>query len=800
MKSKFFKILLFFFYFTQSFAENINIQAKNISIDKDKEISVFENEVKVITENGITIKSDYAEYNKKLNFLTLKNNIIAIDKNQNKISAEYAEYNAKTKIFETKGFTKVSTPDSYYIESEDIYFDNNSKIKQIKSEKDTVIRDKDKNEINLENFSYETEFNIFKSIGTIKIKDKLTNTYEFSQIYIDAKKKEILGTDAKAFINHKSFKLNEDNKPRIFSNTLTSDRNKSSFKKSVFTLCDYRKNDKCPPWTIQASEMLHDNKKKTIFYDNAIVKVYDIPVFYLPKLSHPDPSVNRRSGFLPPSFSDSKNLGSGITVPYFWALNDDKNLTFTNKFYVTENPLFLGEYHQAFKSSNFLADFGFTEGYKNNSSKKRAGDKSHFFAKLIKNFDNDKSKQSLSISAQNVTNDKYLKLYKINSNLVDYNTSTLENTIDYTIEDEEYFLGLNASIYETISDNYNDKYEYVLPEITFDKNIISNEKIGSLDLQTNYKVRKYDTNKLTNFLVNDLLWNYKEINHNSGFTSKILASIKNINYESKNVDIYKKDTTTEVLGAVGYLTELDLTKEINGSKHFLTPKFLLRFAPGSMRKESDGARLDVINAFSMNRVGNNYNFESGLSGTIGFDYKIEKGEKDLDFSVAQIINEKENKKMASKTSMDEKISDLVGSASYKLSERIKLNYNFNVDQNYQEINYNELGTSIDFDPMKISFNYLQEDKHIGNQEYFKTKLDFSYKENGLISFETKRNIITNSSEFYNLSYEYLNDCLRAGLVYRREFYNDSEIEPENSLMFKITLTPFGNINSPSFSK
>ena len=61
-------------------------------------------------------------------------------------------------------------------------------------------------------------------------------------------------------------------------------------------------------------------------------------------------------------------------------------------------------------------------------------------------------------------------------------------------------------------------------------------------------------------------------------------------------------------------------------------------------------------------------------------------------------------------------------------------------------------------------------------------------------------MITNSSEFYNLSYEYLNDCLRAGLVYRREFYTDSELEPENSLMFKITLTPFGSINSPSFSK
>jgi LPS-assembly protein len=73
-------------------------------------------------------------------------------------------------------------------------------------------------------------------------------------------------------------------------------------------------------------------------------------------------------------------------------------------------------------------------------------------------------------------------------------------------------------------------------------------------------------------------------------------------------------------------------------------------------------------------------------------------------------------------------------------------------------------------------------------------------DNGVFSIQNKRDLITNSSEYYNLSYEYLNDCLRAGLVYRREFYNDSELEAENSLMFKITLTPFGNINSPNFNQ
>ena len=94
--------------------------------------------------------------------------------------------------------------------------------------------------------------------------------------------------------------------------------------------------------------MLHDNIKKTIYYDNALIKVYDIPIFYIPKLSHPDPTVERRSGFLPPTITDSKNLGTGFSLPYFFDLGKDKNFTFTSKIFVDENPLLLGEYHQAF--------------------------------------------------------------------------------------------------------------------------------------------------------------------------------------------------------------------------------------------------------------------------------------------------------------------------------------------------------------------------------------------------------------------------------------------------------------------
>ena len=100
--------------------------------------------------------------------------------------------------------------------------------------------------------------------------------------------------------------------------------------------------------------------------------------FYFPKLYHPDPTVDRRSGLLPPSFSDSKNLGAGLTVPYFLALGSDKNLTLYNRFYDDENPLFFIEYNQAFKNSNMLIDFGYTEGYKKRLQLKKK-ERSHTF-------------------------------------------------------------------------------------------------------------------------------------------------------------------------------------------------------------------------------------------------------------------------------------------------------------------------------------------------------------------------------------------------------------------------------------
>ena len=64
--------------------------------------------------------------------------------------------------------------------------------------------------------------------------------------------------------------------------------------------------------------------------------------------------------------------------------------------------------------------------------------------------------------------------------------------------------------------------------------------------------------------------------------------------------------------------------------------------------------------------------------------------------------------------------------------------------------------------------------------------------------KTKKNFTTDSTEFYDIDYQYTNDCLTAGLLYRREFYQDGDIEPDDTLWFTIKFVPFGGAQSPKF--
>ena len=98
--------------------------------------------------------------------------------------------------------------------------------------------------------------------------------------------------------------------------------------------------------------------------------------------------------------------------------------------------------------------------------------------------------------------------------------------------------------------------------------------------------------------------------------------------------------------------------------------------------------------------------------------------------------------------------------------------------------------------MQFNLDYLEENKHVGTEHYASSGISLNFNDQNKLSFSTKKNFKTDSTELYNLSYQYAIDCLTAGLVYRREFYEDTDLEPRDSLMFTITFVPFSSVNTP----
>lgn len=803
IKTLFFLFLSLFLFNINIFAEEFNITAKEIILEKDNEVLIGKGTVEAIDSEGNIIKADTITYKKTEEFLLAEGNVKITDRDGNILLTEKASYDKINELIVTNESTELILKKGYNLLSKDIYYYTLKKI--LSSDKNSILQDSDGNTIETSMFQYDVEKNLFSSIGKIKVVDIKKNKYFFKEIHVDTKKKEMIGSDISIVLDQKNFGLSEESDPRFVANDVFITKNKINLSKGVFTVCKLKKN-KCPPWSLKAKKISHDKLKKTIYYDSATLKIYDIPIFYFPKFFHPDPTVKRQSGFLAPFFTNSSTVGMGSATPYYWAISGSKDLTFSPKIYSRENPLFLTEYRQAFENGFLILDSSYNQGYNNTSTTKSSGSRNHLFANLDFNFQNDdNSKTDFSIKTQRTSNDTYLRVHDINTSLVSAENTNLENQIKYSFSKTDMYFDINASIFEDLRvKKGSDRYEYILPNIMYGKTFFS-EKFGNFDFKSNALYSNYETNKHKTFLTNDIIWSPSSLITKNGFVNTLSGMIRNTNYEAKNTEEYRnEDTVNELHGVLSYKTSLPLKKSsINYSKLF-SPNFMLRYAPGHMRNlKSKDVMLNYSNIYALNKTSE---IEDGLSAILGIDYKLNE-KKDghenekLSLSLGQVFSHKENSDMPSKSSLDQKTSDVVGVINYNFSEIGKIDYKFSVDHNLEDFNYNNVSTILNFGKVQFNLDYLEEQSHVGDEHYASSGLTLNFNDNNKLSFSTKKNFKTDSTELYDLSYQYGIDCLTAGVLYRREFYQDvDDVKPRDSLMFTITFVPFGNVKTPSFKQ
>ena len=777
---------------------NFEIYSDNITYEKnDNFIFTDKNSKAFDLRNNFEISANRFEYNITKNIIIAKNNAVIENKTENyKVWSNQITYFAnKNKIFST-GKTTADIFSKYRLISEDVTYLGN--LRQLSSGEKTIVKDKF-NLYNLEKFSYQIDKEILKGQNLLintNYNLPTSDKFYFKSAIINLKDQSFLGNDAVIKVKKDIFDdLNND--PRIIGVSASGNKDETKISKGIFTSC--KENENCTPWSIQAKEIIHDKNKKEIIYNNALLKIYDFPILYFPKFFHPDPTVNRRSGFLKPQINNSNILGNSFSIPYYTVVSQNKDFTFTPSIFENNLQMFQNEFRQINKNSKLYANFGFVNNYETTSENKKNSILNLFSEyELDLNFEKFSS-SNLLVSIERVTKDTFLKIFDThiqNSILKPEDYDNLKNEIKISLNSDNQLFTSGLISYENLQKTNSDRYEFILPYYNYSSKLKYNPFDGEINFTSYGKNVLSNTNQLKSNVINDIIYNSKDFISSNGIKSSFVINTKNLNSLGKNNKEYKSSPQIELMSEIKLDVSYPLLKQTKNNINHLTPKAMMKINPSDMKNYSSmDITTNVSNIFNNNRLGVVDTLEAGRSLTLGLNYKKETLQdlnKFFEFKVATVLRDKEENFIPNKTTLNKKNSNLFGSISNNFSDYFNLKYNFAVNNNLDTVEYNNLSAEFNLNNLTTKFDFLEERNVMGDNNFIENNTSYTINNQNYITFKTRRNRKLNLTEYYDLVYQYKNDCLSAGIKYKKTYYEDRDLKPSENLFFTISLIPLTN--------
>ncbi len=772
---------------------NYTIYTNKITYLKNDEIIVTKGDSKAVNDNTVILAQEF-KYLKKTNLLIAKNKVTIDDPDEDiVIFSQEITYDQNKNVIFTEGFTEARVQNKYNFYSKNVFY--NKQNAELSSKKKTQVLDDKYNLYELDKFNYSKKDFLLKG-ENVKIKTNFNSNinsdeYFFESGFFDLDNRNFNASNTKISMQ-KSIFGNIENDPRLFGVTSFKKGKITQVNKGMFTSC--KKREGCPPWSIQAQKIIHDKKKKQLIYDHAFLKVYDFPIVYFPKFFHPDPTVKRQSGLLKPILNESEILGSSLQLPYFKILSTDRDITFRPNIFNNNIFMLQNEYREKTENSTLIADFAFTNGYKSSLSNKKKSI-SHLFAKYKSNLNlNNFISSKLNINLEKVTNDTYLKVFdgNLSEMVVRPDKNNLISSIDLSLEHDDFNFSTGLTSYETLSGKNSDRYQYVLPYFNFSKNLFENQDLFNISFNSSGSNNLKNTNNLRSRIVNDINIESNDYIFDSGSKNKFGTYLKNLNTTGKNDDLYKSSPQVELMGIFEMSTSLPLIKYGEIFNDYIEPKISFRFNPSDMKDHSNSSRkINTSNIFEINRLGLTDTFEEGKSLTIGFEYKKERIENInnyFGFKVGSVFRHDDQVRIPSSSSIKQS-GDLIGSIQSNLNKNLNFSYDFAIDNNYKTFEYNSFTADFNFNKFSTGIKFIEENGKIGDANSIENTLRYNFDENNYLSFNTRRNRNISLTEYYNLIYEYKNDCLTAGIKYNKTYYQDRDLLPTENFMISITLFP-----------
>jgi len=798
------------------------IYADEITYLKNDEKVYTNGNSKAVNENN-TITALSLKYDKIKNVFEAKKNAVVTDlEKETTIYADEITYLKNDENVFTKGKTRALIENKYKFNSEDVSYYRN--LGDLTSQKESLVEDESGNIYKVKNFKYNINKEELKGKEVqvlAKVEENKIDQYFFSEGFFNFKDKSHLAKETKVKI-HKDVFGDQNQDPRLYGSSSFSNKDKTVVNNGIFTSC--KLNDDCPPWSIKAEKITHDKIKKDMIYRNAILKIYDVPILYFPKFFHPDPSVKRRTGFLQPQFNNSEILGSSLYIPYFKTLGPDKDVTIKPTFFekITkfekEKYILQSEFRKKGENSALITDFAFLRDYTSLADNKTKN-VNHLFLNYTNDLQNPSYLESkFEAQIEKVTNDTYLKVFQ--NNLFDTpvmpdSQSTLNSNLKLYLEKDDQNLTTGIEIYENLGVKHSDRYQYTLPYYDFSKNLTSlienNNLTGLLNFYSTGTNKLSNTNNLRSTVVNDINYSSNDYISKLGFKNNFQLYFKNLNAVGKNDSIYTSNAQIDGMSILKIDTSYPLLRSQNTIEESLTPKISFRLNPGNNMDNYSGTsrNINADNIYDINRLGLSNDFEAGKSLTLGLDYKFDQLEnneledtkdKYLELKLATVFRDQNENNIPTSSTINRKNSDLFASINNQLFENISLTYDFSLDNDYKTINSNAIETKISINNFITTFNFIEQRNEIGSTHLLSNITEYQVNENTSLKFSTRRNKEINLTEYYDLSYEYKNDCLTAALRFNKSFYQDNDLKPTEDLFFSITLIPLTTYEREIYKK
>jgi LPS-assembly protein len=569
-----------------------------------------------------------------------------------------------------------------------------------------------------------------------------------------------------------------------------------------------------PLWQIRSVEATYDENEHTIYHRDVTFEFLGLPVFWTPYLSHPDPTVKRRTGFLIPTFAISKDYGFGMEVPYFINLAPDYDLTLRPLFTTGQGPLARAVWRQRTLTGQYNIDAAGI--YQLDTSLPPPGDR-HFrgFVRTEGEFSiNDR--WTWGWDGTLTSDDTFMRKYNIS------NRTEIDNTVYLTgLSGRNYMRAEVLQYRGLLSTDDNDVFPAVLPHIRYsyvhDTPVMGGEVSLDTSIYSLYRndpvfspFSTLDKGTQQTRAVTDLHWQRRMVS-SGGLVVMPFADLRSDITIAENLPdptvpggIRSTDTTARLLPTIGLDMRYPFVRGDALGAHVFTPVAQIIAATNETdtgqigNEDAIGLNFDHTSLFLHDRFTGYDRFEGGTRANVGFLYNLMLPAGGfVRTAFGESFHMAGDNSFVTGSGLDTPKSDLVAAVAYQPAEALRFYWQGRFDQTSLALNSLETGVDFNYGPLSMSANYLNIDaeaaygRPLAQQQLWATA-DLAVGQ-GWKVFGGFRYDLALERPIKNLiGIGYDCDCFAFKLYYKEDYTSDRDDLKERAVMMSIEFRTLGS--------